>query len=212
MRYRWSVLFLLGMMCCVGAVGKDKKKILLPTAVLEARTVMVIVDPDAGIALDDPLGNRNAREDVERALMKWGRFRLEENAADAELVISIRKGNGRIARPSIGGVPINNRPVIFEPTDSGGQAGGQMGNPQRNPQPGYGDPTGSRDTGPRPGVEVGDGEDMFAVYLGKRQDPLNWLPVWRYNSADCLRSPGVPAVEVFRKLVVEAEKQAAAKP
>jgi hypothetical protein len=208
MRYRWSLVFLLGMMCCVGAAGKDKKKILLPTAVLEARTVMVVVDPDAGVALEDPFGNRNAREDVERALMKWGRFRLEENAADAELVISIRKGNGRIARPSIGGVPINNRPVIFEPTDSGGRAGGQAG----SPQPGYGDPTGPRDTGPRPGVEVGDGEDMFAVYLGKREDPLNWLPVWRYSSEDGLRSPGVRAVEVFRKLIVEAEKQQAAKP
>ena len=208
MRYRWSVAFLLGMVCCLGAAGKDKKKILLPTAVLESRTVLVVVDPDAGVALDDPFGNRKAREDVERALMRWGRFRLEMNASEADLVIAVRKGNGRIARPTVGGVPINDRPVVFGPADSGGRAGGQAG----NPQPGFGDPTGSRDTGPRPGVEVGDGEDMFAVYLGKRQDPLNWLPVWRYRAEDGLRSPGVPAVEVFRKLVVEAEKQAAAKP
>jgi hypothetical protein len=208
MRYRWSLVFLLGLMCCLGAAGKDKKKILLPTVVLEARTVMVVVDPEAGVALDDRFGNRQAQEDVEKALMKWGRFRLEENAADAELIISVHRGNGKIARPAIGGVPINNRPVIFEPTDSGGRVGGQAG----NPQPGYGDPTGSRSQGPSPGVEVGDGEDMFAVYLGKRPDPLNWLPVWRYGAEDGLRSPGVPAVEVFRKLIVEAEKQQAAKP
>ena len=34
-------------------------------------------------------------------------------ASTADLVISVRKGNGKIAQPTIGGVPTNDRPVIF---------------------------------------------------------------------------------------------------
>jgi hypothetical protein len=33
------------------AAGKDKKKMILPKDVLEAKTVLVVIDPDAGIAL-----------------------------------------------------------------------------------------------------------------------------------------------------------------
>jgi hypothetical protein len=36
--------------------------------------------------------------------------------------------------------------------------------------------------------------------------------VWRYAGQDALRSPGVPAVDAFRKLILEAEKQQAAQP
>jgi len=36
--------------------------------------------------------------------------------------------------------------------------------------------------------------------------------VWRYVGKDGLRSPGVPAVDEFRKAVVEAEKQLANNP
>ncbi len=34
-------------------------------------------------------------------------------------------------------------------------------------------------------------------------------PVWRYTAKDALESPGVPAVEVFRKLIADSEKQLA---
>ena len=200
-----SVCLLLG--CCLVAAGKDKKKILLPDDVLRAETVLVIVDPQAGIAADAPTANRTAQEDVERALMNWGRFRLVMEAADADLVISVRRGNGKLAQPTIGGVPNNSRPVIFEPTDSGGRVGGHTGN-----MPG-GDGVG--DNGPphpSPQLEVGSANDTFAVYRGNRGTPLDSPPVWRYIAKDALRSPGVPAVDEFRKLVAEAEKQRAAKP
>ena len=101
------------------AAGKDKKKIILPKDVLEARTVLVVIDPDAGIAVDAPNANRTAQEDVEKALMSWGRFTLATDVSTADLIISVRRGNGKTAQPTIGGVPTNNRPVIFEPTDSG---------------------------------------------------------------------------------------------
>jgi hypothetical protein len=53
---------------------------------------------------------------------------------------------------------------------------------------------------------------MFAVFRGKRDDALHSSPVWRYIAKDALRSPSVPAVDAFRKLIAEAEKQKAATP
>ena len=55
MRCRRSVVFctlLLG--CFLVAAGKDKKKAVLPEDVLEARTVLVVIDPDAGVPLRLP--------------------------------------------------------------------------------------------------------------------------------------------------------------
>ncbi|MGA9814350.1 MAG: hypothetical protein WBQ64_16305 [Terriglobales bacterium] len=60
--------------------AKDKKKQLFPEDVLQARTVMVVIHPDAGETLATPLANRNAQDEVERALTKWGRFDLVMDA------------------------------------------------------------------------------------------------------------------------------------
>jgi hypothetical protein len=207
MRHRRSLALSVLLVCCLVAAGKDKKKVLLPADVLEAKTVLVVVDPDAGVALEAPMANRTAQEDVEKALMNWGRFTIAPDASSADLIISVRKGNGKIAEQTVGGVPINNRPVIFEPTDSGVGMGGHTGNPSQ-----MGDPTNPQPRTPSPQEEVGQTQDMFVVYRGKRSDALNSPAVWRYNGRDGLRSPGVPAVEAFRKLIAEAEKQQAATP
>jgi hypothetical protein len=207
MRRHKSPAISLLIMCCLVAAAKDKKKVLLPDDVLEARTVLVVVDPEAGVAVDDPLANRKAQEDVEKALMNWGRFTLALEASNADLIISIRKGSGKVVQPTVAGVPINNRTVIFEPTDSGGRVGGHTGNP-----PGARDPTNSQPQSPTPQVEAGPAQDMFEVFRGKRDDALDSSPVWRYIAKDALRSPSVPAVDAFRKLIAEAEKQKAATP
>jgi hypothetical protein len=207
MRCRKGLVFSILIMCSLVAAGKDKKKPVLPNDILEAKTVLVLVDPDAGVAADDPLANRNAQEDVEKALMKWGRFSLAMETSNADLIISVRKGNGKIVQPTISGVPINNRSVIFEPTDSGGRVGGRTGSP-----PGGADPTNSQPRRPSPQVEAGQPDDMFVVFRGQRNDPLGYPPVWRYSAKDALRSPSVPAVDVFRKLIAEAEKQRANTP
>ena len=207
MRCRKSFVFSLLIMCCLAAAGKDKKKVLLPGDILEARTVLVVVDPDAGVAVDDPLANRKAQEGVEKALMNWGRFSLAMEASNADLIISVRKGSGKIVQPTVAGVPINNRTVIFEPTDSGGRDGGHTGNSPTN-----GDPANSQPRSPTPQVETGPAEDMFVVYRGNRENALDYPPVWRYIAKDALRSPSVPAVDAFRKLIAEAEKQNAATP
>jgi hypothetical protein len=201
------------LLSCLVAPAKNKKKVLLPADVLQAHTVLVIVDPQAGVTLEDPTGNRIAREDVEKALMQWGRFSLVQESETADLVITVSKGTGKMVSPEIGGVPANNRPVVIQPTGSGGRIGAQQGNP------GYpGDPSNSQSpvTPPHPETEIGQSQDMFVVYRGNKDDPhavpLNTPSVWRYAATDALHSPDVPAVDQFRKAIEESEKQLAAKP
>jgi hypothetical protein len=201
------------LLSCWLGFAKDKKKALLPEDILRAQTVLVVIDPNAGMDFTDPNANRVAQEDVEKALMKWGRFSLALDASTADLIITVNKGNGKAVQPSIGGVPMNNRPVIFEPTDSGGRVGGRQGNPGNagdpsNPQSGPPDP--------HPQATVGSTLDMFVVYRGNKDDPyssaLDAPAVWRYTSKDALHSPDVPAVDVFRNVIAESEKQLAGKP
>lgn len=206
MFHRRKTLVSLSLLFCLAAEGKNKKKIILPADVLQAQTVLVVIAADAGEPMDAPMANRTARNDVENAIMNWGRFRLALNASDADLIISVRKGNGRMTQPTIGGIP-DNRPVILNPSESGPRVGGQSGTP-----PPLSQPTGGQPQGPHPQVEMGEPEDMFAVYRGKRENPLDSPPVWRYTASDALRSPGVPAVNEFRKVLLEAEKQQANNP
>ena len=182
--------------------GKDKgkKKVLLPADVLQARTVRVLVDPDAGVSMTDPGGNQTAREDVEKALMKWGRITPVMEGVTADLVITVRKGNGKVVNQTIGGLPTNNRPGVLEGGDGTVRIGVQRGRPV-GVEPGMGDQ--NTRPAPTPRTEVGSTEDMFVVYLGT----INSQPVWRYTAKGALRPPNVPAVNEFRKLVEEAEKQ-----
>jgi hypothetical protein len=191
---------------CAIAFAKDKKKVVLPTDVLRARTVLVVVDPDAGMSVENPNANLAAKDAVERALMKWGRFTLAMDAINADLVITVRKGSGKMVQPTIGDVPVNDRPVI-QPTDSGGRAGGRVG---ISPVPG--DPSNPDPRGPQPQLEVGSTEDMFVVYRGSQDHPLQASAVWRYNARNALQSPDVPAVSEFQEAIAEAEKQQAGKP
>ena len=209
MRVNRVPAFALVLFSTVFAAAKEKNRVILPADILRAETVLVVIDPDAGVAPDAPLANTTARNDVEKALMKWGRFRLAQEISTADLVITVRKGNGKIAQPTIGGLPSNSRPVILEPTDSETRIGVRHGTP-----PTAGDPTRSPSPGstPHPQGEVGPAQDMFVVFRGKRDDALDAPAVWRYQARDALRSPSVPAVEEFRKVIVEAEKQQAAKP
>ena len=208
MRYGKSLAVCLLLVCGLAA-AKDKKKGLLPTDVLQAKTILVLVDPQVGMAVDDPLANRTAREDVEKALMNWGRFKLAMDVSDADLVVTVRKGNGKIAQPTIGGIPQNNRPVVMDPTDSGGRMGGRSGTSPMGSDPMNSDP---QLGGPHQQVEMGQPDDMFMVFRGKRENPLDTSPVWRYSGENALRSPGVPAVDVFRKAIAESEKHLAEKP
>lgn len=199
-----SILVSLILLFASLAGAKDKKKAVLPAEILKAQTVLVVINPEAGEPLTDPTANRRAQEDVEKALMKWGRFRLVMESQTADLVLAVRKGTGRAVRPTIGGGPIDSRPVILQPSEPGDiRVGGQRGRPPDLSQPGVGGP---QDTEPRVRTEVGPSEDMLEVYRGGTEYPLDSAPVWRYMAKDALRPPAVSAVDQFRKAIDEAER------
>ena len=167
---------------------------------------MVLIDPEAGTPVNSPLANKTAQEDVEKALMKWGRLAPVMDTETADLIIVVRKGSGKIVQPTIGGLPTNDRPVVVQPTDSGIRLGGQKGRPPDSTQPA------PQDTKPYPRTEVGQSEDMFVVYQGHVDSPLERPAVWRYMGKDALHSPNVPAVAELRKAIEETEKQLKNKP
>jgi hypothetical protein len=203
------------------AAGKDKKKATLPVDILKAHTVWVIVDPSAGVDINDPRANQIARADVEKAFVRWGRLEPVTNSDMADLIITVRKSHSKIADGTIVGTPINRPPpVIAQSTDSsihaaGGTRGTQMpGGPIDASNSGDLGP--SMDNGypgrPSPQAEIGGSQDMFVVYRSHVRDALNAPPVWRYTEKDALESPDVPAVEAFRATIVQSEKQLAGKP
>ena len=184
------------------ATANNKKKEALPAEVLDARTFVVLVDPDAGMSTSAPLANRTAQEDVEKALAKWGRLQPVLIGNTADLVITVRKGNGKIVQPTVSGEPTNDRPVVVVPSDNGIHIGAQQGRPPDSTQPP------PQDTSPGLGGEVGPTEDTFLVYRGcTASAALERAPVWRYVAKNGLRSPDVPAVAEFRKAIEAAVKQ-----
>jgi hypothetical protein len=204
MTARLSSLVLLAALLAVPANAKDKKKSSLPDYVLRATTVLVVVSPEAGEPLDQPMTNASARENVEKALMQWGRLRLVMEGEESDLVIAVRTGNGKAVRPTIKGGPIDQRPGTAQSTDSSIRIGGHQGQAPPLSDPGMG-PQGPQN-GPHISNEVGASEDTFEVYRGGGRYPLDAPAVWRYTAKDCLREPGVTAVEEFRKAIAEAEK------
>ncbi len=202
MARRWSLLIPLFLVVIPFAPAKDKKEIL-PAYVLQARTVLVVVDSDAGASPSNPNENRTAQEDVEKALMNWGRFTPTLDLIDADLVISVRRSHGKAISNTTGGVP-NDRPVIIEPINSGIRLGAQQG---ANTPATAGPPP----PGPRPQTEIGPTEDTFILYRGRVENPLDNAPVWRYAAKDALSSPSVPAVAQFQKVIEQTEKELAQK-
>jgi hypothetical protein len=197
---RVSWLLLLSLTLAATAGAKDKSKASLPEIVLRAQTALVVIAPEAGEPLDHPTANATARDNVEKALLQWGRLRLVMDGGEADLVISVRTGSH--GAPTVRGGPIDQRPGVVQPTDGGIRIGAQQGHPPNS------DPTmGPQDNGPRIGKEAGSPDDDFEVYLGNVQSPLDSSPIWRYMAKDCLRAPEVTAVEQFRKAITESEKQ-----
>jgi hypothetical protein len=60
-----------------------------------------------------------------------------------------------------------------------------------------------------PTEQAGTPGDVFQVYEGKVDDPLDGAPGWSYVKKDALHAHDVPAVAAFRKAIDQAEKQAA---
>lgn len=190
------------------SLAKDKQPVL-PAYILQAETVAVLIDPDAGISLSDPNANQTARRDVEAALLKWGRFQTVLDPVNADIVIVLRKGTGKLVDTTINDPRQNRRPGSITDADDNMQIGAQHGPPPRDPGS---FPRGPQMPmpGPHPQVETGAREDSFVVYEGHTDDPADNVPAWRYIHKNGLRSHDVPAVDEFRKAMQEAAKQTAA--
>jgi hypothetical protein len=196
------------------APAKKKEKAPLPDFVLKAQTILVVILPNSGEPMNDAFANRRAQEDVEKALMKWGRYRIALDANTADLVIGVRKGTGQDVSPTMNGGPIDspNRPGTIETTDNAIRIGAQQGRPPATSQ----DPTdidaqNSPTDKPHPGMAVGEKDDTFEVFQGGVPYPVDNAPVWKLITKDGLKPPSVSAVEQFRKAVEESEKAAAQK-
>jgi hypothetical protein len=201
------------------AFAKDKKKAPLPEDILRAHSVLVIVDPSAGVDLQDPNANRLARTDVEQALYKWGRFTTVQEGSTADLIIVVRKSNGKIVQPTIGGTPVNGTPPVSigstsDPNQTTTHAAGRWGASGIPNDPSN---AGTQPAIPQPQIEAGPTQDSFVVYRGGIKDDPYWSPldtpaVWRYTAKNALESPSVPAVDAFRKAIADSEKQLASNP
>jgi len=71
------ILFLLVWATSLAFAGNNKKPVL-PAYVLNAQTVLVLIDPQAGTSMTSPLANKTAQEDVEKALMKFADMALQQ--------------------------------------------------------------------------------------------------------------------------------------
>lgn len=199
MRTRLLTLLAAGLIFAATGLAKNKKPVL-PAYVLTARTVAVIIDPTAGISVEDPRENEIARADVEAALRTWGRFEII-NTQPADLLIVVRRGHGRVAQPT-----------IHDPRQAGGPIDGDGGISADNSRPptlsgSNPNPSAGNDR-PYPQTEIGGIDDTFIVYRGDVDKPLNASPAWRYTASDALQPHSVPAVGKFRQAVADAEKAA----
>jgi hypothetical protein len=186
--------------------SKKKEKPVLPEVLLKAQTVVVIIEPDAGEPMNEPTANQKAREEVEKALMSWGRFRLVQETSTADIVVAVKKGTEKATTPTISGGPVDSRPVAVQSTDSQIRIGAKHGQPPN----GADDPDASPSNGrAQQSVEVGPSDDSFLVYLGGDNFKPNNASLWSYRAKNALRPPNVSAVQEFRKAITDAEQAAA---
>jgi hypothetical protein len=203
---RSTALFIGTVLAASMALAKGKPKEILPPYVLSARTVSVVIDPHAGISVeDDPNANQIARRDVEAALQNWGRLDPVLVGQPADLIIVIRRGHGRQVDETIPDPRQNDRIGGINSSNDSMSVGGRQGTP-----PGSSGPPAARfpQAPAAPQTEIGSADDSFAVYNGTITRPLDAPPAWRYIAHDALRPHNVPAVDQFRKAVAAAEKAA----
>src|SRR5579862_8416988 len=160
-----SLLILTALLLAVPAAAKDKKKSQIPDLILRAQTVHVVIDPYVGEPLDQPNANASARDNVEKALTEWGRYRVVMDGEESDLVIMIHTGDDRMARPTMKGGPIDQRAGVGQNTPSSIRIGGQQGQPPFN-DPSM-DPQSPQNQGPRVSNDVGPRTDSFVVYQGR---------------------------------------------
>src|SRR3984957_10887725 len=104
-----------GLLIAVPGLAKNKAEKSVPDYILHAHTVAVVVDPGAGIDIEDPRANQVAQKDVETALLNWGRFQPVIGTTGADLIIVIRRGHGRLVDTTISDPRQNDRAGVINP-------------------------------------------------------------------------------------------------
>jgi hypothetical protein len=206
MKTRFPCYCIIVCVLVVQAIAKDKKPIM-PASVLQAETIAVIIEPGAGDSITGD--NKQAREEVESALRKWGRYDVQPFPENADLIVAVRRSSSTL-KPTIGPPP-NDRPVVLGPGTPlpDGSMSTTIGIGVGTPPP--------MTSGPKrppglPGTEAGPAEDTFEVYRGTANlpadvgPPLDAPPLWRYIGKNALSAPNVKAVQEFRKAVEDATK------
>ena len=207
MHKRVPIVFVVTLLVTGIGFAKDKNKATLPPYVLRARTVAVVIDPHAGVSLDDPQANQIAQKDVETALLSWGRFDPILSTQAADLIIVVRRGHRHFVDQTITNPGQNDRHGSITATDNSTSIGAQHGR-----QPNVSGPGDVGDSSPHAQTEIGSSDDSFVVYQGGLESPLDSPAVWKYAAKDALIPHTVPAVEQFRKAIAQAEKAAAKTP
>jgi hypothetical protein len=194
---RASTFVLISLLATCG-FAKDKTKNILPAYVLQAKTVAVVIDPSAGISIDDPRANELAQKDVEAAFLKWGRFEPISDPKVADLIVMVRKGNSRLMDDAM---PDPRQDSGINAATRGGPSGPPPGS---QPDPGLGSSRQSSRT------NIRDAEDLFSVFKGG-ENTLYATPVWTYAGRDGLNPQTVFAVTAFKKAVAASDKAEAEK-
>ncbi len=201
MTFRFSCFLVLSLSLLASAKDKNKDKGDLPDYVLQARTVRVVLSPEAGNSLEDPMANARAQQVVQLALQSWGRFSLVMEG-ESDLVIAIRAGTGKIVAPTVETGPSDTRIGDMQPGRGNIGIGAQQGR-----LPIGSDPGAPVHTGPHIGKQIGRANDVFEVFRGRGPYALDGVAIWRYGGKDALKGPNVPAVEQFRKAIAASEKK-----
>jgi hypothetical protein len=197
---KWPAWILLPLLVAWFAYAENKPiQLLYAHDILEARSVAVVIYTGSEAPAESPQENQRAVDDVRTAMLKRGRYMITTEAAEADLIIAVRKG--RAQATTISGAK-NPNPVVLDPSDSGVRIGIHKG--QTPPLSRGENPQGST---PSVGAQAGPSDDLFEVYRGRTQYPLDEPPVWRYLAKDGLKGPKVDAVNKFRKAVEEAAKK-----
>ena len=174
-----SWLLLLFYLSTFTAAGKDKPKAKakLPEQVVHARTVLVVIPPDAMEPLDNPRANETARDNVEKSLEQWGRFQLVKDGQQADLVVALKIGN-EIGQPKVKAGSIDISPGVAQSSD-----GRVRGGIQSRPGPPLEDPNEERPpgTGPRIIDKPGPPQDVLRctsvppnIHLIRRRSGVTW--------------------------------------
>jgi hypothetical protein len=154
-----------------------------PLAILASATFVFVEafdGPDSPGSVRDPRvtpEDREAVENVQHAVQKWGYYILTIRRSEADLVVFVRKGrevNAYSGRHAGNGIPPSSQ-----------------ASPTQKPEAGL-----------VAAADVGANVDMFCVYSLSPQGKLSG-PLWQKNLKDGLSAPKMVLFKDFKKDVIE---------